>query len=133
MRRGVTCVDATTATRLKILSTSPSKLPNNSKMRSEPAIESEKAPSSPRDISAGIENPRGFDKDIAAAIVGERRQVVDPTVEARVVRKIDWFLVPAMSVGYGLVYYDKVNESASIMYSYTDFGRPFLGPQSCSA
>ena len=49
------------------------------------------------------------DKDIAIAIVGEHRHEIDPAVEARVVRKIDRFLVPAMFIGYGLVYYDKVH------------------------
>lgn len=64
------------------------------------------SPAIPETVSTGI--PVG-DADIAIAIVGERRQDVDPAVEARVVRKIDLFLVPAMFVGYGLVYYDKVN------------------------
>ena len=54
------------------------------------------------------------DKDIAIALVGEQRHVLDPAVEARVVRKIDLFLVPAMTVGYGLVYYDKVNRDSNI-------------------
>lgn len=53
-------------------------------------------------------NVNSRDQDIAIAIVGERSQAIDPAVEARVVRKIDLFLVPAMIVGYGLVYYDKV-------------------------
>lgn len=48
------------------------------------------------------------EKDIAIAVVGERRHAIDPAVERRVVRKIDGFLIPAMIVGYGLVYYDKV-------------------------
>lgn len=38
-------------------------------------------------------------KDEAIAMVGEERHVVDPAVEARAVRKIDWFLIPAMIVG----------------------------------
>ena len=46
------------------------------------------------------------DQDVAIAIVGERAQAIDPTMEARVVRKIDIFLIPAMIVMYGLVYYD---------------------------
>lgn len=46
------------------------------------------------------------DQDVAIAIVGERAQVIDPAMEARVVRKIDIFLIPAMIVMYGLVYYD---------------------------
>ena len=45
-------------------------------------------------------------QDVAIAIVGEHRQEIDPAVEARVVRKIDLFLIPAMIVMYGLVYYD---------------------------
>lgn len=49
------------------------------------------------------------DRDIAIDLVGESRQEIDPVVEARVVRKIDFFLVPAMIVGYGLVYYDKAS------------------------
>ncbi|KAK4990528.1 hypothetical protein LTR66_006781 [Elasticomyces elasticus] len=48
-----------------------------------------------------------LDKDDAAAIVGEHAQNIDPVLEARVLRKIDLFLIPAMIVGYGLVYYDK--------------------------
>jgi len=64
--------------------------------------------------SADIENAtdrHGKHQDIAIAIVGEHRKDIDPTIEARVVRKIDLFLVPAMFVGYGLVYYDKVRSS----------------------
>lgn len=53
------------------------------------------------------------DKDIAIALVGEQRHILDPAVEARVVRKIDLFLVPAMTVGYGLVYYDKVHRDSN--------------------
>lgn len=45
-------------------------------------------------------------QDVAFAIVGEHRQEIDPAIEARVVRKIDLFLIPAMIVMYGLVYYD---------------------------
>lgn len=46
--------------------------------------------------------------DVALAVVGELAQDIDPVVEARVLRKIDLFLIPAMIVGYGMVYYDKV-------------------------
>ncbi|KFY86708.1 hypothetical protein V500_07453 [Pseudogymnoascus sp. VKM F-4518 (FW-2643)] len=49
--------------------------------------------------------------DVALAIVGLHAQPIDPLVEARVVRKIDSFLIPAMIVGYGMVYYDKVAAS----------------------
>jgi hypothetical protein len=48
------------------------------------------------------------DLDVAMAVVGEHAHAIDPEVEARVIRKIDYFLIPAMIVGYGFVYYDKV-------------------------
>jgi hypothetical protein len=38
-------------------------------------------------------------KDVALMVVGDRAQDIDPVIEARVVRKIDWFLIPAMIVG----------------------------------
>ena len=37
--------------------------------------------------------------DVALTIVGEHAQEIDPAMEARVIRKIDWFLIPAMFVG----------------------------------
>lgn len=40
-----------------------------------------------------------LDKDIAIGLVGEHAQEIDPETEARVLRKIDWFLIPAMVVG----------------------------------
>lgn len=39
------------------------------------------------------------DRDDAFAMVGEQPNAIDPIVEARVIRKIDWFLIPAMIVG----------------------------------
>jgi len=39
------------------------------------------------------------DKDLAMGLVGEHAQAIDPEVEARVLGKIDWFLIPAMMVG----------------------------------
>ena len=83
-------------------------------MSSSPAIDDEKFSSTARNDSADAEDASSIaagDKDIAIAIVGEHSHMIDPAAEARVVRKIDWFLVPAMSIGYGLVYYDKVNIS----------------------
>lgn len=68
------------------------------------------APNAPTDLEdASRTNVEG--QDIAIAIVGEHSHAIDPAVEARVVRKIDWYLVPAMTIGYGLVYYDKVTFS----------------------
>jgi hypothetical protein len=39
------------------------------------------------------------DKDVASNLVGDHAQEIDPETEARVLRKIDWFLIPAMIVG----------------------------------
>jgi hypothetical protein len=39
------------------------------------------------------------DKDVAINLVGESAQDIDPETEAKVLRKIDWFLIPAMIVG----------------------------------
>jgi hypothetical protein len=39
------------------------------------------------------------EKDDAMAMVGEERHAVDPALEAKVVRKIDLFLIPAMVIG----------------------------------
>jgi hypothetical protein len=81
-------------------------------MASIAALDDEKSGAPIDNSSANPEVPFAMlpaaDKDIAIAIVGEQRHDIDPAVEARVVRKIDLFLVPAMFVGYGLVYYDKV-------------------------
>lgn len=54
------------------------------------------APSSP---PHDIEESASLDKDVAIGLVGEHAREIDPEVEARVLRKIDWFLIPAMLVG----------------------------------
>lgn len=50
-----------------------------------------------RDVPVDTES--AGDKDVAIAMVGEEGHVVDPVVVQRAVRKIDWFLIPAMTVG----------------------------------
>jgi hypothetical protein len=40
-----------------------------------------------------------LENDVAIGLVGERAQEIDPAVEARALRKIDLFLIPAMIVG----------------------------------
>lgn len=50
----------------------------------------------PEDINNG-------DTDLAFAYVGETAHDVDRALERRVVRKIDWFLIPAMIMGKSLV------------------------------
>ncbi|KAI5458589.1 major facilitator superfamily domain-containing protein [Mariannaea sp. PMI_226] len=58
-------------------------------------------------------------KDEALALVGEQKHDVDQAAEARVVRKIDLFLIPAMMVGYGLVYYDKAILGSAVLFGMT--------------
>ena len=74
-------------------------------------------------VSPDLEDAARFNvegQDIAIAIVGEHSHAIDPAVEVRVVRKIDWALVPAMIVGYGLVYYDKVPASTLNIWTNTN-------------
>ncbi|KAK4158366.1 major facilitator superfamily domain-containing protein [Chaetomidium leptoderma] len=68
--------------------------------------------------------PNGHDrtlseKDEAIAMVGEQGHAVDPAVVARAVRKIDWFLIPAMIFGYGIVYYDKAILGSAVLFGMT--------------
>jgi len=46
--------------------------------------------------------------DLAAAIVPDHAQQLDPQIQRQVLRKIDLYLIPFMWIGYGFVYYDKV-------------------------
>lgn len=84
------------------------------------------------DEKGGQRNPEVIDdgvrdgdseQDLAIGIVGEHAHAFDPVVEARVLKKIDWYLIPAMSIGYGLVYYDKVSQYPYLTYASTDFQR----------
>lgn len=52
-----------------------------------------------RDVNEANVPARAAGKDEAIAIVGEQQHTIDPIVEARAVRKIDLFLMPAMIVG----------------------------------
>ena len=77
-------------------------------------------------------------KDEAIAMVGEQEHAVDPAVVARAVRKIDWFLIPAMIFGCkpphtnthtnppltnarpdGIVYYDKAILGSAVLFGMT--------------
>ncbi|KAF2461991.1 major facilitator superfamily domain-containing protein [Lineolata rhizophorae] len=54
---------------------------------------------------ADVENgssTASIDKDIAYVFAGTHAHAIDPVVEKRVLRKIDWFLIPAMIVGMWL-------------------------------
>ena len=57
------------------------------------------------------------EKDIAASLVNEYASLWDPSIERRLVREIDLFLIPIMWVGYGLVYYDKVSLFCSLWFT----------------
>jgi hypothetical protein len=46
-----------------------------------------------------------LEKDVAIGLVGEHARDIDPETEARVLRKIDWFLIPAMIVGMSNINY----------------------------
>ncbi|KXJ90171.1 major facilitator superfamily domain-containing protein [Microdochium bolleyi] len=59
------------------------------------------------------------DKDVALLMVGETQHDIDPVVVARAVRKTDWFLIPAMTFGYGLVYYDKAILGSAVLFGMT--------------
>ncbi|KAF7918856.1 uncharacterized protein EAE98_009634 [Botrytis deweyae] len=84
------------------------------------AAEEKQVPSEPPRIQdAPILPSADQDKDIAIAVVGEHRHEIDPAVEARVVRKIDRYLVPAMFIGYGLVYYDKAILGSAVLFGMT--------------
>lgn len=87
--------------------------------------------------SAPASDAGSSDKDAARAVVSDVPREIDPSVEKRVLRKIDLFFMPAMVIGmfptyllssfidavltdhtgYGIVYWDKVG----IPYDYPGF------------
>jgi hypothetical protein len=70
-----------------------SALPSNEKAT---ASGTPHAPESKHDVEAG--GTPTWDRDVAMAIVGEHAHAIDPL-----------FMIPAMIIGYGFVYYDKVS------------------------
>ncbi|KAH8816649.1 major facilitator superfamily domain-containing protein [Xylogone sp. PMI_703] len=77
------------------------------------------ATSEARDVTETPTIPLNRDEDIAIAIVGEQSHAFDPVIEARIVRKIDLFFIPAMVIGYGLVYYDKAILGSAVLFGMT--------------
>lgn len=75
----------------------------------------EKRSGTPAD--ADVEASSGADD--AMAMVGQHQQPYDEAVAARAVRKMDWYLMPAMMLGYGLVYYDKAILGAAALFGMT--------------
>ncbi|KAJ0329249.1 hypothetical protein COL5a_004485 [Colletotrichum fioriniae] len=57
---------------------------------------------------SGAEDKYAPSQAVKLEAIGEEALAIDPVIEKRVLRKIDLFLMPAMVIGYGLVYYDKV-------------------------
>ncbi len=58
--------------------------------------------SSAADSDPARPGPTGIDqggKDVAMEMVGAESHEIDPAVTARAVRKIDLFLIPAMTIG----------------------------------
>jgi hypothetical protein len=85
-------------------------------------------PESKHDVEA-VGTPN-WDQDVAMAVVGEHALAIDPVVEAQVIKKIDRFMIPAMIIGYGFVYYDKVDFTVSVMALIADHvSRQFLALQ----
>ncbi|KAH5460249.1 hypothetical protein HBI30_028880 [Parastagonospora nodorum] len=76
-------------------------------------------PTHPYDVEAPVLTSASTGKDVAITLVGEHAQAIDPAIEARVLRKIDVFLMPAMIVGYGLVYYDKAILGSAVLFGMT--------------
>ncbi|KAJ5965012.1 Major facilitator superfamily domain general substrate transporter [Penicillium vulpinum] len=71
-------------------------------------------------ISSAGELPHASsEKDEALAVVSEFAQEIDPVVEKRVLRKIDLYLMPAMLIGYGMVYYDKAILGSATLFGMT--------------
>ncbi|KAI1120140.1 putative MFS transporter [Nemania abortiva] len=56
---------------------------------------------------------------VANDLMGMEACSVDPEVAKRVLRKIDTFLMPAMVIGYGLVYYDKAILGSAALFGMT--------------
>lgn len=42
---------------------------------------------------------RNKEADEAIALAGEQERPIDPVVAKRVLRKLDWFFMPAMTIG----------------------------------
>ncbi|KAJ5484713.1 hypothetical protein N7539_004701 [Penicillium diatomitis] len=73
-----------------------------------------------------LHRPRGHDatkelseKDAARTVVSDVAQDIDPVIEKRVLKKIDWYFMPAMLIGYGMVYYDKAILGSAALFGMT--------------
>ncbi|KAI4174636.1 MAG: hypothetical protein LQ343_002209 [Gyalolechia ehrenbergii] len=90
-------------------------------MRSAQTVEPEAIPPEKR-LHSDRENrqsTQSLDKDQATAIVSDHALELEKSVESRVRRKIDMFLIPTMWIGYGLVYYDKAILGSAVLFGMT--------------
>ncbi|KAI1261436.1 putative MFS transporter [Xylariaceae sp. FL1019] len=78
-------------------------------------MKSEHPPTDTARISSG----KDHGPNTVAYQLGEEAKNIDPAVERRVLRKIDIFLMPAMVLGYGLVYYDKAILGSAALFGMT--------------
>ncbi|KAH8680726.1 putative MFS transporter [Xylariales sp. PMI_506] len=69
--------------------------------------------------NAGIDEKSYADSSLNLELIGDEARPIDPEVERRVLRKIDLFLMPAMVIGYGLVYYDKAILGSAALFGMT--------------
>lgn len=73
----------------------------------------------PSDVSPAIEDVSSLEsseKDLAATIVAPRAAEFHDAAGRRVLRKIDFFLIPWMWIGYGFVYYDKAILGSAVLF-----------------
>ncbi|KAI0409235.1 putative MFS transporter [Xylaria palmicola] len=69
------------------------------------------------------------DAPVAADLTETEARPIAPEMKRRVVQKIDRFLMPAMMIGYGLVYYDKaILGSAALFGMTTDLQLAVVNP-----
>jgi hypothetical protein len=69
--------------------------------RDEKTTSTEQAPGTTATAGDPESSPSAISKgdDIAIGLVGSQAQEIDPAMEAKVLLKIDWFLIPTMIVG----------------------------------
>lgn len=63
--------------------------------------------------------PSTIPRSSSEASLGDEARDYDASLEHKVLRKIDLFLMPAMVIGYGLVYYDKAILGSAALFGMT--------------
>ncbi|KAJ5263217.1 Major facilitator superfamily domain general substrate transporter [Penicillium angulare] len=70
-------------------------------------------------VGGANEPVHDIEKDTALAVVGDVAQDIDPVMAKRVLRKIDLYFMPAMLIGYGIVYWDKAILGSATLFGMT--------------